>query len=190
MGTAGRKKYNTFYKIRFSLFIKSYIAYAIQDYLKIKYKIDSNLTEPQLRRQFSNKRVMPEISKLSKVLIMDYQQLWHFILLGKGRKLNSKVNSQLKIKAYLAIEGEIITLKTEREEKESIIHEDYKRALLSPAMERAAGNNLKKIKDDQVFERQLEELRRRYQRWYYEIAHEYKLPTLVNSPLIFRLISS
>ena len=189
MGTAGGKKYNTFYKIRFSLFIKSYIAYSIQNYLKIKYKIDSNLTEPQLRRQFPNKRVMPEISKLSRALNLNYQLLWHFVLLGKGRKLNTKVSSQEKIRAYLAVEGEIITLKTEREEKESIIHEDYERALLSPALERAAGNSLKNVRDDLVFENQLEGLRKRHQRWYYEIAHEYKLPTLVNYPFILRLIS-
>jgi len=189
MDTAGKKKYNTFCKTRLNLFVRSYIGYFIQNYLKTKYKIDGNLTKSQLRQQFSNKRAIPEVSRLSKMLIMDYQQLWQFILLGKNRKLNSKVNSQLKIKAYLAIESEIITLKIERQDKENIVHEDYERALLSPAMERAAGNNLKKIKDDQVFERQLEELRRRYQRWYYEIAHEYKLPTLVNLPFIVRLIS-
>lgn len=96
----------------------------------------------------------------------------------------------MKIKAYLAIEREIITLKIERQDKGSIIHEDYERALLSPAIERAAGNNLRNIKDDLVFEKQLEELKKQYQRWYYEIAHEHKLPTLVNSPLILRLIIS
>ena len=190
METAGGKKYNTFYKTRFGFFVRSYIGYSIRDYLKTKYKIDSNLTKSQLHQQFSNKRAIPEISKLSKVLIMDYQQLWQFILLGKSRRLNTKVSSQEKIKAYLAIEKEIITLKIERQDKENIIHEDYERALLSPALERVAGNSLKNTRDDLVFEIQLEELRKRYQRWYYDIAHEYKLPTLVNSPLIFRLISS
>src|SRR3990167_3432819 len=184
------KTRNTFQKTRLALFVRSYLGYSIQNYLKIKYKIDGNLTKSQLHQKFSNKRAITEISRLSRALNLNYQLLWQFILLGKSRKLNSKVNSQEKIKAYLAIEREIITLKIERQDKENIIHEDYERALLSPALERAAGNNLKKIKDDQVFERQLEELRRRYQRWYYEIAHEYKLPTLVNSPLIFRLISS
>src|SRR3989344_4193106 len=190
MGTAGGKKYNTFYKTRFNLFIRSYIAYSIQNYLKIKYKIDSNLTKSQLHQKFSNKKAIPEVSRLSKVLIMDYQQLWQFILLGKNRKLNSKVNSQLKIKAYLAIEREIIALKIERQDKENIIHEDYERALLSPAIERAAGNRLKNIKDDLVFEKRLEELKKKYQRWYYATAHEHKLPTLVNFPLILRLIIS
>jgi hypothetical protein len=189
MKTAGKKKYNTFYKTKLNLFVRSYIGYSLQNYLKTKYKIDSNLTKSQLHQQFFGKRAMPEISKLSKVLIMDYQQLWQFILLGKSRKLNSKVNSQLKIKAYLAIESEIITLKIERQDKENIIHEDYERALLSPAIERATGNSLKNIRDDLVFERQLEELRKKYQCWYYEIAHEYKLPTLVNSHFILRLIT-
>ncbi len=95
----------------------------------------------------------------------------------------------MKIKAYLAIENEIITIKIERQNKENMIHEDYERAILAHAMERAAGNSLKNIKDDLVFEKQLEELRKKYQRWYYEIAHEYKLPTLINSYFILRLIS-
>lgn len=95
----------------------------------------------------------------------------------------------MKIKAYLAIENEIIILKIERQDKESIIHEDYERAILSPAIERATGNSLKNIKDDFVFEKQLEELRTRYQRWYYEIAHLYKLPTLGILPFILRLIT-
>ncbi len=189
MGTAGEKKYNTFYKTRLNLFERSYIGYSIRNYLKIKYEIDGNLTKSQLHQQFPNKRAIPEVSRLSKALIMDYQQLWQFILLGKGRKLNTKLSSQEKIKAYLAVEGEIITLKTEREEKENIIHEDYERALLSPAIERAAGNSLRNVRDDLVFENQLEGLRKKYQRWYYEIAHEYKLPTLVNYPFIFGLLS-
>ena len=190
MDTAGKKKYNTFNKTRLNLFLRSYIGYFIRNYLKTRYKIDGNLTKSQLHQQFPNKRAIPEVSRLSKVLMMDYQQLWQFILLGKNRKLNSKVNSQLKIKAYLAIEREIITLKIERQDKENIIHEDYERALLSPAIERAAGNRLKNIKDDLVFEKRLEELKKQYQRWYYETAHEHKLPTLVNFPLILRLIIS
>jgi len=190
MAEKTKRTRNTFQKTRLALFIRSYVGYSIQNYLKIRYKIDDKLTKSQLHQKFSNKRAMPEISRLSRALNLNYQLLWQFILLGKSKKLNTKVNSQMKIKAYLAIEKEIITLKIERQEKENIIHEDYERALLSPALERAAGNNLNKIKDDQVFEIQLEELRKRYQRWYYDIAHEYKLPTLVNSPLIFRLISS
>ena len=157
--------------------------------MKIKYKIDGNLTKSQLHQKFSNKRAITEISRLSRVLNLNYQLLWHFILLGKSKRLNIKVNSQERIKAYLAIEREIITLKIERQDKENIIHEDYERALLSPAIERAAGNSLKNTRDDLVFEIQLEELRKRYQRWYYEIAHEYKLPTLVNYPFIFGLIT-
>ncbi len=189
MKTAGEKEHNTFHKTRFNLFIRSYIAYSIQDYLKTKYKIDSNLTKSQLHQQFSRKRTIPEITRLSRALNLNYQLLWQFILLDKSRRLNTKVNSQMKIKAYLAIENEITTLKIEREDKESIIHEDYERALLSPAIERATGNSLKNIRDDLVFEKRLEVSRKKYQRWYYEIAHEYKLPTLVNSHFILRLIT-
>ncbi|OGD83110.1 hypothetical protein A3A54_02200 [Candidatus Curtissbacteria bacterium RIFCSPLOWO2_01_FULL_39_62] len=189
METTGEKKYNTFYKTRFNLFVRSYIGYSVQNYLKIKYKIDSNLTEPQLRQQFSRKRAMPEISRLSRALNLNYQLLWQFMVLGRKRKMNTKINPQDKLKAYLGIENEIVILKITRQEKENIIHEDYERALLSPAIERAAGNSLKNIKDDLIFEKKLEELQKRYQRWYYEIAHEYKLPTLVNFHFILILIS-
>ena len=189
MAEKTKRTRNTFQKTRLALFIRSYVGYSIQNYLKIRYKIDDKLTKSQLHQKFSNKKAIPEISRLSRALNLNYQLLWQFILLGKSKKLNTKVNSQMKIKAYLAIEKEIITLKIERQDKENIIHEDYERALLSPALERAAGNSLKNVRDDLVFENQLEGLRKRHQRWYYEIAHEYKLPTLVNYPFILRLIS-
>ena len=108
---------------------------------------------------------------------------------GRTQKPNLDANSHEKIKAYLNIENEIITLKIARKEKGNITNVDYERALLSPAIERAAGNSLKNIEDDLVFEKQLEELQKKYQRWYYEIAHEYKIPTLVNAPFILSLIS-
>ena len=185
----GKRRYNTFHKIRLALFIKSYPAYCIQYHLKVKYRIDVNLTKSQLIKQFSAKRTIPEISKLSKSLNLNYQLLWQFTVLGRTQKPNLDENSHEKIKAYLDIENEIITLKIARQDKENITNVDYERALLSPAIERAAGNSLKNIKDDQVFEKQLEELQKKYQRWYYEIAHKYKLPTLVNSPFILSLIS-
>ena len=189
MKTAGEKEHNTFYKIRFSLFIRSYIAYLIQDYLKTKYKIDSNLTKSQLHQQFPNKRSMPEISRLSKALILDYQQLWQFVVLSRSKRLKPKIDSNEKIKAYLSIESEIIALKAAREDKENIVHEDYERETLSPAIERAVGNSLRNINNDLAFEQQQNEARKEYTRWYYEMAHKYKMPTLRIIPFLLRLIT-
>jgi len=184
------KTRNTFQKTRLALFVRSYVACSISNHLRIKYRIDDKLTKPQLRKQFLSKRAIPEISRLSKALNLKYQLLWQFVVFDKKQNLNRKIRIDEKIKAFLATEFEMTFLAIARQDKENIIHEDYERALLSPALERVAGNSLKNTRDDLVFEIQLEELRKRYQRWYYDIAHEYKLPTLVNSPFILRLISS
>lgn len=131
----------------------------------------------------------PEISRLARALNLNYQLLWQFMVLGRPRRLSAMANSQEKIKVYLDIEKEIIILKITRQDKENIINEDYDRALLSPAIERAAGNSLKNIKDDLVFEKRLEELQKEYQRWYYKIAYKYKLPTPRILAFILRLIT-
>ncbi len=190
MKVAGKGTRNTFYKTRLTLFVRTYAGYSMKNYLISKYRIDSNLPKSQLKMLLWGKRTIPEISKLSKVLILDYQQLWRFVVLNKRLRLNPSASKDEKIKVYLAIENEMAILKVTRQDKEDIIHEDYERAMLSPAIERVAGNSLRNIRDDLVFEKQLEELRKKYQRWYYEIAHEYKLPTLVNSPFILSLIGA
>lgn len=133
--------------------------------------------------------MIPEISRLARALNLNYQLLWQFMVLGRPRRLSAMVNSQEKIKVYLDIEKEIIILKITRQDKENIINEDYERALLSPAIERATGNSLKNIKDDLVFEKRLEELQKEYQRWYYKIAYKYKLPTPRILAFILRLIT-
>ena len=185
---AGKTR-STFQKNRFALFVRTYVAYSIRNILISKYIIDSRLPKYQLSKQFLGKRSIPEISRLSKVLILDYQKLWQFIVLNKPKRLSPKINRDEKIKAYLSIECEIITLKIARQDKENIVHEDYESAILSPAIERAAGNSLRNIKNDLVFEKRLEELRKKYQRWYYEVAYKYKLPTPRILAFILRLIN-
>jgi len=51
--------------------------------------------------------------------------------------------------------------------------------LLSLAIERVAGNNLKNIKDDSEFERKLTILIKSYQHWYY-VLHIDKTPNPTN----------
>lgn len=77
----------------------------------------------------------------------------------------------------------------ERENKNSLILEDYEYALLSPAIERVVGNTLIRINDDYEFEIKLHESERLYTRWYYSIAYHYRLPTLRIIPFILRLIN-
>jgi len=189
MAEETKRTRNTFNKTRFALFVRTYVAYSIKNYLISKYKIDSKLPKSQVNRLYLDKRTVPEISRFSKGLIVNYQQLWQFIVLNRSKRLNRKIKSDEKIKAYLSIESEIITLKTARQDKENIINEDYERETLSPAIERAAGNSLRNIKDDFIFEEQLEKLQKEYHRWYYEIAYKYKLPTPRILPFILRLIT-
>lgn len=91
--------------------------------------------------------------------------------------------------AYLRIENELISLMRERENKESLVSVDYEYALLSPAIERVAGNTLTKINDDNEFKIKLHESEKLYTRWYYFIAYQYRLPTLRIVPFILRLIN-
>jgi len=188
MGRAG-KTYVTFNRVRLALFIRSYAGYSIRDHLRHRYKIHDRTTNTQLKKRFLNKRATSEISRLSRALNLNYQLLWQFIMLNKTQRLNTKISVQEKIKIYLEIENEIITLKIARQDKESLIEEDYEHATLCPAIERAAGNSLRAIDDDFAFEEQLEELQRKYRRLYYKTAYEYKLPTPRIVPFILRLLS-
>lgn len=90
----------------------------------------------------------------------------------------------------MAIEKEIILLKIARQNKENIIHEDYEDVMLASAIERIAGNSLRNIKNDHLFEKRLEELQKLFRNWYYEVANNFKLPTSRIIAFILRLISS
>src|SRR3990167_5440231 len=177
---------NTFQKTRCALFVKTYVAHSIRNYLIYKYEIDYKHSSPQLNKQF-HRRSIPEIARLSKALILDYQLLRQFIVLNKSKKLSPKISNDEKIKTYLSIEIEIIALKIARQDKENIVHEDYESAILSPAIERAAGDSLRNIKNDLVFEKRLEELQKEYQRWYYQVAYKYKLPDSTHLSLHFTI---
>lgn len=188
---AGRTKRtrSTFYKTRLALFIRTYVAYSIKNQLISKYDISSKLPKSQLNKQFLSRGLVPEISRLSKALILDYRQLWQFIVLNRSKRLSPKISNDEKIKAYLSIESEIIALKAARKDKENIACEDYERETLSPAIERAVGNSLRNVRNDFVFEKRLVELQKDYRRWYYEIAYKYKLPTPRILAFILRLIN-
>lgn len=188
MSLAGitKKKYATYYNARFILFASSYVGYTIRNYVKIKYKIIDDLTNYQ---QLSHKRSIPEISKLSRVLVLDYQKLWQFIIFNKMLSSNSKLVTEQRIKIYLEIESEMIFLSAARLNKENIVNEDYERAILAPAIERVAGNDLRNVNSDFLFSKRHMALRREYKRLYYKVAHKYKLPTPGIRAFILRLIT-
>lgn len=71
-----------------------------------------------------------------------------------------------------------------------VTKEDYHNQLLSPAIERVAGNSLTKIDDDKEFETRLTDQINRYTSVYYKVAYKYKLPTIRIVPFLLRLISN
>jgi len=186
---AGKRSYNTYTKTRLALFVRSYVGYSISSHLRAKYKIDNSVAKSSLLHNYSNKKSISEISRLSKILNLNYKPLWRFILIGKLLKISVKISPQKEIRAYLKIEKELIILKTARQEKENVVNDDYESRFLGVAIERAAGNNLGNIKDDSVFEERLEILQKEYLHWYYKIAYKYKLPTARILAFIMRLIS-
>lgn len=165
-----------FNKIRFALFTRSYAGYSLSD--KIRRSKTPNLL----------------IKKLAKVLLLDKKLLRCFILHKTCQRelLRTMVkigNSDEKAKVYVLIEKELIFLIQEKTDRNSLISEDYEYALLEPAIERVAGNNLSEITDDGEFELKMDDLVKTYRRFYYDIACKYRLPTLRIVSFILRLIT-
>lgn len=180
-------------KIRLILFARSYTNYRISQEIRRKYKLNSKLTPKELRKKYVRKRSIPEIARLSQALNLAYKPLWGSLLLNKTPPLNKKMPDSEKIKAYLAIERELILLSETKKNKSSQFFDpDYDKefAILSIAIERAVGNKLIDIDDDSAFGHQQEILQKLYLRWYYKVAWKYKLPTTRIVPFVLRLINS
>ncbi len=183
----------TFKKIRLCLFLRSYGAYRISQRIKETYKINDELKTKELRKKYFGKRAIPEIARLSRTLNLQYTPLWESIVLNKTLTLNKTVRDKEKIKVYLAVENELITLSASKTNRSSsFFNPDYEdeSAILSIATERVVGNKLINIEDDFVFEAQREILQKQYLWWYYQIAWKYKLPTIRIVPFVMRLITS
>ncbi len=190
MGRAG--KYTTYNRIRLVLFTRSYACYSISQHLRAKYKISDRETAKELREKYFNKRTIPEISRLARVLNLGYQPLWQSIVLNRSQTSIKQISDKEKIKIYLCIEGELILLAAAKRNKSSYADTDYEEesAVLSTAIERAVGNYLGNINNDFIFEQQLADLQRVYRKWYYKIAYKYKMPTPRIIPFILRLIKN
>lgn len=181
----------TFKKVRFSLFIHSYASYRISQGIREKYKFDNKLKPKELRKKYFSKKAIPEISRLSRTLNLPYKSLWEALVLDKTCSFAKKIPDKERIKVYLSIEYELIQLSIAKQHQSDYTNPDYdfEFAFLSTAIERAVGNRLINIKNDSVFDYQLETLRKLYRNWYYKVAWKYKLPTIRIIPFILRLIT-
>jgi len=171
----------TYHVIRFKLFTQSYAGKFLLAYLR-----NSSFVDIAVRR-------------LARALLFKEFMLYRFIVMGKYQRQSFRikvkddnlVNTE-RISIYLQIEHEIFNLMNMKKNKSkfSEFEYEYGNTLLSSAIERVAGNNLKNINDDSEFQRRLTALIKSYQHWYYSVAYKYKLPTLRILPYIIRLISA
>jgi hypothetical protein len=171
----------TYYIVRFKLFTQSYAGKFLLIYLK------------------NSSFINIAVQRLARALLFKDFMLYRFIIMNKYQqqifkikvKDNNSVNTE-RVSIYLQIEHELFNLARMKKNKSTFSEFEYEygNTLLSLAIERVAGNNLKNIKDDSEFERKLTILIKSYQHWYYCVAYRYKLPTLRILPYILRLIST
>ncbi|RJR29182.1 hypothetical protein C4564_02475 [Candidatus Microgenomates bacterium] len=162
-----------FQEIRFYLFTSSYSCKLISKYIK---------------NRKTKKETEYAIKRLSEILDLDSKALQKLMLNNDNVKSPYK-NLPEKIKIYLEIEKELINLSEEKSDEYSTIFEDYGSQLLSPAIERAAGNLVGDVKNDLTFSKKINELIPKYNYMYYRTAFKYKLPTMRIVPFVIRLIS-
>lgn len=159
-------------EVRFFLFANSYSGNKIASHLKSGYK---------------RSKLLKVGKSLSIVLRFKYKKVTDFVLFDiKPKCPYQRLPKFLRI--YLEVEKELLKLSEEKLDEYSTASEDYKRQLLFPAVERAAGNSLGKIKDDHEFDTRLGTQINEYRNIYYKIAYEYRLPTIRIVPFILRLI--
>lgn len=165
-----------FTKVRFLIFTQSYVGYRMIRYI-------NNLKDSKYF-----------IKRLGEILGFDEKYLKCFILHKNCRRkfksqIKRYVNNNKEVNIYLQIEQELIALTYEKEMKEDPENEDYnERALLSVAIERAAGNTLSYIQTDSWFDRRLEKVSKQYNRRYYKVVDAYKLPTMRIVPFLLRIM--
>ncbi len=164
-----------FKSVRFALFARSYAGYYFTQ--QVKASNDPNSL----------------VRKLAKTLLFD-ECILGFYLSPKFSKsdvdriIKNVESDKDKIKIYLEIEKQLTILIQDKGGKESYVPEEYENALLSPAIERVAGDSVSNIQSDSLFEKKLVERKRIYTLWYYSIVRNYRLPTLRIIPFLARLI--
>jgi hypothetical protein len=141
-----------------------------------------------LRGKFGSKKLVKAIERLSVILEFEYKLTADFIVFDtKPVCPYRKLPYSLKI--YLEIENELMKLSEEKLDEYSTALEDYQRQLLYPAIERAIGNLLENVEDDDKFQRLSEERFKSAIYIYYKVVRKYGLPTMRNIPFILSIIS-
>lgn len=168
----GKQKFE---EVRFALFTRTFAG----------YKLAKNA------KQSENPDIY--IKRLTRALLFREKHLRCFISHKTCYKKFDKIihvnqDNNEKIRIFLQIEAEMINLAESKQDKESDIFEEYEKALLTPAIERVAGNALVDEDNDWKFERKLIDLRRIYNSWYYKVAYKYRLPTMRIVPFLLRLL--
>lgn len=162
-----------FQVVRFYLFANSHSANRIATYLKTSYK---------------GKKIVSITKNLSTVLRFKQKHIVDFVLYDVKPKCPYQ-RIPKSIKTYLEIEKELIKLTEEKSDKYSTALEDYRDQLLYPAVERAIGNFLTDVKNDNCFQSLLEKNIRSAHYTYYKVACKYRLPTIRIVPFMTRLIT-
>lgn len=160
-------------KVRFFLFTNSYSANKIAVYLRGKYK---------------GRKLEKSVINLATVLRFERKRTTDFVLFDIKPKCPYR-RMPKSIKTYLEIEKELLKLSEEKLDKYSTALEDYQGQLLNPAIERAAGNFLSDVKNDNRFQKLFEEKVGSAHYDYYKVAYRYKLPTMRITPFIIRMIT-
>ncbi|HEX6977623.1 MAG TPA: hypothetical protein VF185_04720 [Patescibacteria group bacterium] len=157
--------------VRFYLFANSYPGRIIRSYFN---------------DNFAERKTKEEMNWFCCMMYFEYNQFEKFIVSNITPKCPFRRIPML-LKIYLEIENELINITEDRLDKYSTVFEDYQWKLLSPAIERAAGNFLENLNDVE-FEKAINLKIKKYQYIYYKIVRKYRLPTMRNIPFILRLV--
>jgi len=160
-------------QIRLYLFTHSYSGEKIVFSLKHKYK---------------GKKLTNIIDRLSVILNFNNDDFTDYVMFDKRPNLPyRRVPKALQL--YLEIEKELIKISEEKLDEYSTTTEDYQGQLLCPAIERAVGNFLTDVKNDNRFQMLMEENLKSAYYTYYKVVDKYKLPTMRTIPFLLRIIS-
>lgn len=162
-----------FKKVRFYLFANSYTGWRLATEIKAKCK---------------KKKLLKAIKKLSEIFGFKFKNVSNFVFFDTKPKPPFK-RLPKSIKIYLEIEKELQKLSEEKEDEYSTATEEYQRQLLYPAIERAVGNFLTDVKNDNRFQILWEERFKSACYTYYKVIDKYKLPTMRTIPFLLRIIS-
>ncbi|MBI5151614.1 MAG: hypothetical protein HZA34_03510 [Candidatus Pacebacteria bacterium] len=160
---------------RLFLFTHSYSGKVIAEHITKRCKDDTA-------------RFEREVHLLAKVLRFRHADLKKLIIYPITLDVSIKIMKP-DLLAFLEVERELECIASEKLDEYSTAKEDYQRQMLTPAIERVAGNALAGIDDDSEFQNKIQEKIQEHGRVYYKVARKYRLPTMRIVPFLLRLIA-